>query len=137
MWKKVIGPTLLVSLCWLTVSGATTYYIQWLYDSHELILRENVASIRAAGTMQEVLWRLQAFALDADDGLAGDERATLTGLEAEFERALVAAEQVASTTEEQPLVKTIRERFSIYREHLHRRLQLAQEAPATPVPSDE
>lgn len=126
MWKTVVGPTLLVILCWLTLSGITTYYIEWLYNSQERILRENVAAIRASGTMQKVLWRMQAFALNARherNEPSDEQKPTLADLEAEFERALSAAEKAVSNGAEEPLLRTIRAQYTLYREHLHRGLQ--------------
>jgi two-component system sensor histidine kinase HydH len=137
MWKKVVGPTLLVSLLWLTISGATNIYIQWVSTSHERLLRENVASIRAAGAMQAVLWRMQAFALEFDADGNGTDRAQLTEVEAEFERALVAAEQAASTSVGLSVLKTIRQRFSLYRDHVHHGLQRLIGPAPEPFPAAE
>lgn len=121
MWKKVVAPVVLVSLLWLVVSGATTYYIHWLSDSHTRILTENVASIRAAGVMQEALWKLQAVFLDVVEDDAPD-RGDFQEFEARFERSLVTAEQTAKTVKERTLVGSIRTRFSEYQDLIHRGL---------------
>lgn len=125
MWKKVLGPTLLVIICWLSLSGFTTYYIEWLYDSQERILRENVAAIRASGTMQRIVWRMQAFVFNAQHERSEpteEQNPTLGDLEGEFERALVAAEQALPKGDEEPLVRTIRDQYTIYRDHIRRGL---------------
>lgn len=137
MWKKVVGPTLLVSICWVAINGATTFYIQWVSAAHERMLRENVASIRAAGDMQTVLWQMQAFALGVNNQADETDRAALAEVEAEFDRALIAAENAAATPQEQPLIKEIRVRFSLYRERLQRGLQRTDGLIPEPLPAHE
>ena len=65
MWKSIIAPALVVSLCWLIVGGASSYYLSWLDRATDRVLAENVGSIRAANDMEETVWRMQAIALEA------------------------------------------------------------------------
>ena len=65
MWKKVVAPTLVVSLFWVVASGGTTLYIRWLSDLHRRSLAEDVTTIRAAAAMQTDLWRIQTTVLEA------------------------------------------------------------------------
>jgi len=137
MWKKVVTPALLVCLFWLLVSGTTTYYIFWSRRSHTRIFAENVASIRAAGLMQESLWKLQAAFFDA---VADEEIGNYTEfiqLEARFERSLVSAEQATSTPDQQKLVNTIRERFREYRNVVHHGLALHETNKTAPPVADQ
>ena len=53
MWKKVIGPTILVSLLWIAGSSITNYYAHRVYEYHSRVLEENVSTIRAAWAMQD------------------------------------------------------------------------------------
>jgi two-component system sensor histidine kinase HydH len=123
MWKKVVAPTVLVSLLWIAVGGATIWYVDWLYESHTRVLSENVASIRAAAAMHDVLWKMQILVMQA--GISPKEQAlnTLTDLEKAFENNLLTAETSAFTAEELTVVKAIRQQFDLYCEHIQRRLQ--------------
>lgn len=130
MWKKVVAPVLLVCLLWLTLSGATTYYIYWLSSSHSRVLTENVASIRAAGFMQEALWKLQAALLDV---VADDEDPRPLGFaefESQFEDSLVSAEAASTTDAERMLVGNIRARFAEYQGLIHEGLASDSRSPS-------
>lgn len=119
MWKQVVAPTILVSVMWISVSAATTYYMHWVYESHSRVLAEDVVTIRAAGGMQETLWRLQAI---VTGGAGAQRRGTEieeAELEARFERHLAAAANTAFTPEEQAIIPKIRQRFEAYRDHIH------------------
>ena len=114
MWKSIIAPAVVVSLCWLLVGGSTSYYLSWQDRALDRVLAENVASIRAANEMEETLWRMQSVAMEAarDRSRVPDE--TLTKLESQFEHSLREAELAAKVAEEQPLVQRIREEFAEY-----------------------
>jgi len=114
MWKSIIAPAVVVSLCWLIVGGSTSYYLSWQDRALDRVLAENVASIRAANEMEETIWRMQSVALEAarDRSRVPDE--TLTKLESQFEQSLREAESAAKVAEEQPLVQRIREEFANY-----------------------
>jgi signal transduction histidine kinase len=115
MWKKVIAPTLLVCVCWVLVSGVTTYWIYRFSREHDSILTENVASIRAAGRLQESLWRMQAAFVDALEDGPDTPRSDFKNLETQFAAGLAAADAAAVTALEKELVKTMREQFDEYR----------------------
>jgi signal transduction histidine kinase len=117
-WKKVITPTLLVCGLWLLLSGGTTYWIHFLSRSHGLILTEYVTSIRAAASMQNALWQLEAAFGDAIQSVP-DAANQLSESEAEFDQALGEAEQAAIAADERALVAAIRDRFGTYREFIH------------------
>src|SRR5579863_778699 len=125
MWKKVIAPTILVCVCWVVVSGTTTYGIYRLSRVHENILTENVASIRAAGRLQESIWRLQAAFLDFLDDGGNAGHSEFDRLEADFAQALASADTSAVTATETDLVTTIRERFAAFQSFIHDNLDQA------------
>lgn len=114
MWKSIIAPAVVVSLCWLIVGGASSYYLSWQSRALDRVLEENVTSIRAANEMQETVWRMQSAILQAarDRSRIPDE--TLKELESQFEQSLAAAESEAKLPEEQSLVQRIREGFADY-----------------------
>jgi signal transduction histidine kinase len=60
MWRQVFLPVVLVGVAWLAVSGATTFYLQWLESSYQRTLDENVEPIQAAIDLQRALWELHA-----------------------------------------------------------------------------
>ena len=120
--RKVATPTAAVSLLWLAVGGATIYYLNWVYRSHARDLAENFTAIQAADAMQDVLWRLQATAMELMERADTHTRIEVTELEDEFQAHLNIAEASSDTEEMQRLVQDIREQFGRYRQHLHRRL---------------
>lgn len=131
MWKKVVAPTALVCLLWVLVSGTTTFGIYELSRSHSSILTDNVASIRTAGSMQASLWQLQVALLDVTEEEMGAVAPEFVELEAQFERSLFDSERAATTPPEQELIKSIRERFSEYRDFIHLSLQRREADVAT------
>lgn len=60
MWKRLIFPTVFVAVCWLMVSGATTYYIHWLNQSYQRVFAENVEAIYSSSRVQEAAWKILA-----------------------------------------------------------------------------
>lgn len=60
MWRQIALPVIGLALSWLAVSGSTNFYLQWLDDSYQRVFDENISSIRAAGQMQQKIWRLHA-----------------------------------------------------------------------------
>jgi two-component system, NtrC family, sensor histidine kinase HydH len=125
MWKKIVAPVLLVVLLWITVSVATTFYINWLYESHERVLDENLSSIQVVGAMQASLWRLQTAVMKVAERPPSKTQPEVAELEDRFEQYLAEAESTAFTTEEHDLIKTIRQEFAAYREHIQNLLQHA------------
>ncbi len=133
MWKRVVAPVALVTLLWVIVSGATTWYISRLYEAHRRVLSDNVASIQAAGAMQDVLWRLQAVVMEAAGPPDEAARQEVSHLQAAFLEHLHEAEQTAFSPEEQQLVKAIGDHFTAYRDHLQRRLDTAPPVEKAPT----
>ncbi|MDB5336074.1 MAG: signal transduction histidine kinase, nitrogen specific, NtrB [Planctomycetaceae bacterium] len=60
MWKRLIFPTVFVAVCWLLVSGGTTYYINWLNQSYQRVLAENVEANYSSSRIQEAAWKVLA-----------------------------------------------------------------------------
>jgi two-component system sensor histidine kinase HydH len=125
MWKKIVAPILLVVLLWITVSVATTFYINWLYESHTRVLEENLSSIQVVGAMQASLWQLQAAVMKAAERPQSNNQPEVAELEAVFQQHLAEAEKTAFTANERDLIKTIRREFAAYREHIQNLLQHA------------
>ena len=123
MWKKVVTPIILVSLLWVMGSSISTYFIHLVSASHAKILRENVATIRAAWAMRDALRRLQVIVVESAGKEVRESQVEAEELEALFERRLLEAEQVCFTEEERTLAKAIREHFAIYRDHIQPQLQ--------------
>ena len=123
MWKKVIGPTILVSLLWIAGSSITNYYVHRVYEYHSRVMEENVSTIRAAWAMQDALWRLQAIVMEAAGKEHRETRIEATELESAFQRHLADAEKTSFTPEEKALVKAAQEHFAVYRDHIEARLQ--------------
>lgn len=120
MWKKIATPMVIVCLFWLVVSCATTAYIVWSRHARARNLTENVASIQAAGLLQESLWKLQSTYSNALLKNNLDKQQEIAELERGFERSLDLAGRAAVVPAERELVATIGERFSEYRDLLHR-----------------
>lgn len=114
MWTKVVAPTVLVSILWVAASGGTTFYINWLFESHSRVLKENVATIQAAAGIQDVVWRLQALAMQAAESQEVGLHVQMAELEAAFQQHLSKAEQTAMTPEEKVLVGEIGQHFNRY-----------------------
>ncbi len=53
-------PVIAVALSWLAVSGSTNFYLRWLDDSYQRVFDENIASMNAASSMQQQVWRIHA-----------------------------------------------------------------------------
>mgnify|MGYP000569069641 CR=1 FL=1 len=123
MWKKIIGPTILVSVLWIAASSITTYTMHWIDEYHARAMADNVATIREAWAMQDALWRLQAVVMESGGKDRPEVRVEVTELEGAFERHLAEAEKTALTEDEQILVKAVRDHFGVYRDHVQRRLQ--------------
>ena len=123
MWKRIVAPTILLSLLWVVGSAITTYYLHQIYQSHAAVLRENVATIRAAWAMQDALWRLQVAVVEAPGKEAQETQIEAAELQAVFEQRLLEAEQSCYTAEEKTLIKAVREHYSVYLNHVQERLR--------------
>ncbi len=125
MWKKVIGPTILVSVLWIAGSSISTYYINRVYEAHYRVLAENVSTMRAGWSMQDALWRIEAVAMEAGGKDRRETRLEVAELEAAFQRYLDEAQTTSFTPEERVIVKAVREHFAVYRDHIEARLKPA------------
>ncbi len=134
MWKRMVTPTALVSLLWLAVGGATIWYMNWVYHSHVRGLEENFSTIQAADSMQDVLWRLQATAIEVAERADSHTRIEVTELEQAFEENLAQAEAGSTTPEAQLLITAIHDQFDRYREYVHQRLDAPSGGPKGPPP---
>ena len=72
--------------------------------------------------MQDVLWRLQATAMEVAERADSHTRIEVIQLEEAFETHLAEAEAISATPETDVLVAAIRGQFSRYRQYIHRRL---------------
>lgn len=118
MWKRVVAPAIVVSILWIAGSSISTRYIHRVYESHSRVLAENVATIRAAWAMQDILWRLHAIVMESADKDRRETRIEVSELEAAFERNLIEAEKTSFTPEEQALAKATRDHFAVYQNQI-------------------
>ncbi|MEN6458528.1 MAG: ATP-binding protein [Thermoguttaceae bacterium] len=125
MWKKVIGPTILVSILWIAGSSITNHYVHRVYEYHSRVLEENVSTIRAAWAMQDALWRLQAVVVEATGKEQRETHIEATELESAFQRHSDDAEKTSFTPEEKALVRAAQEHFIVYRDHIEARFKPA------------
>ncbi|MGH7137621.1 MAG: ATP-binding protein, partial [Pirellulales bacterium] len=120
MWKKVVAPTALVSLLWMVASLGTSSVLRRWDQSQTGLLYQNRNVIRAAGAMQENLWRLQATLLEAAELLAKGSalresfKVEARGVELAFDQALAEASKSTSTSDERTLTDAIGEKFAPY-----------------------
>jgi two-component system sensor histidine kinase HydH len=121
MWKKVVGPTILVSLLWVLVSCGSWYALNRLDEAQTSLLYQSRNVIQTAGTMQENLWRLQAALLESADYLQKERslhetlKVEARRVEGAFDQALARARENISTDDERTLVDAISEKFAAYR----------------------
>ena len=130
-----MAPTVLLTLLWVLVGGATIYYVNWLYHGHARELAENLTTIQASEAMQDVLWRLQASVLEVAELADGHTQREVAEWEAAFDTHLTEAERSTVTPEERTLVTTIRTQFAQYRKCIHRRLDREATDPESDRPT--
>ena len=124
MWKKIVAPTILVSLLWVVGSTVTTYFIHQIYRSHTKVLTENVATIRELhGRSKTALWRLQVTVVVAPGKDPRETRIEAAELQVVFAQRLLEAEQSCYTAEEKTLIKAVREHYHVYLDHVQDRLR--------------
>jgi signal transduction histidine kinase len=142
MWKSVVAPAVVVSICWLLVGGATTYYLFSQGDSLDRLLEENVTSIRAANEMQNAMWRMHSSLMSSSQlhatptqpvGQASSvDLASIKADEDQFSQSLIVAATSAKSRDEQQLVERIRVEFADY---LAQRNQLPSASSSTTLQS--
>jgi signal transduction histidine kinase len=137
MWKKVIGPTILVSLLWIAGSSITNHEVHRVYEYHSRVMEENVSTIRAAWGMQDALWRLQAVVVEAPRKDHRETRVEAGELESAFQQHLEEAKKTAFTQEEKALVNSAQEHFAVYRSHIDARVQSSELVPLPPPQNGE
>ncbi len=127
MWKRVVAPTILVSILWVAASLITSYHLQQVHDLHVRTLTENVTTIESAWAMRRDIWKLQSQVVEgAANARAGDPASqavdqSIPDLIAGFGRSLAEAQATSLTPGEQALVAEIRTRFDAYRRHVEAR----------------
>ena len=67
--KHAMAPVVLVIILWVGMSTITNIYLQWLERSHQRTVVDNIASIRAAETVENLVWRLVADCPSTVDSL--------------------------------------------------------------------
>jgi len=137
MWKTIVAPTVLVSLLWITISGATTYYIHWVSKSHARLLDENLSTIRAAGAMQDISCRLLVLATETAWKESDEPDVEFRELQAAFRRHLSDARRTSFSQGEQDLIASIEERFLVFCGHVNRLVQSRAASGSPAVPSGE
>jgi len=137
LWRKLVTPTAVVSLLWLAVGGASIYYLDWVYHFHSQDLAENFTTIQAADAMRDVLWRLQATAIEIAERADSHTRFEVAELEQAFEDHLADAASGSATPEGRELVDAIRQQFAEYRRRMHARLDFDSPKGSDGVPSTE
>lgn len=116
LWKEALIPTLLLGGLWLAFSLATTAYIAWLDRSYQRVIDENVASMRAAGEVQGILWSLHDPVADATETEVSEVTAARIGVEVQrLIAALQSASDSAKTDAERQEVAELQRSFDDYR----------------------
>jgi two-component system, NtrC family, sensor histidine kinase HydH len=114
MWKKIIGPTLLVSLLWIVLESLTYSYDRKLNAAHEQMFQEHLTITRAANEMQASLAKLQSIALSAEDQSGEYLLTEALRCRAGFEQALTSANQATVSSRERSLIQSIWHEFNLY-----------------------
>jgi signal transduction histidine kinase len=137
MWKKVLGPTILMSLLWIAGSAISTWYIHKLYSCHSQAMSEDVATLRDAWSIQNNLWRIQAVVVKAGGKASHEARVEVSNREASIERHLAGIRATDLTAEESRLVEALDQRWAVYRKHIEGRLKSADLAGPSPSQAAE
>jgi two-component system, NtrC family, sensor histidine kinase HydH len=123
MRNRILAPTLLISILWIAGNTATSYFTKLVHQSHTRGLIEDVTTIRSSWAMQDTLWRLHSSVLEAPAKSPRETLVVVAEFEAEFERHLQDAVDSSYTDKEKVFDGIIRDRFDIYRDHIHTRLK--------------
>ena len=65
MWNRIIGPTVLVVLCWLAFGGVVAMAMYWVGRFHSQVVAETGITIQAANSMSDTLWKTMTLVLTA------------------------------------------------------------------------
>jgi two-component system sensor histidine kinase HydH len=132
MWKPFVLPVILVILAWWIASLATTYYVGWLDRSYQRAFVENVASVRAAGVLQEAVWRVQAELVQSVETEYGSTT-ELAAFHKTVSDELQRLEDAATTPAERPLVRELRSQVADYHRLLGQLAALAETRQREPT----
>ena len=86
-------------------------------------LEEDVATIRAGWAIQDLLWRLHSIVMESQTKSPRETRVVVAELEAAYDRQFQAAVDSSYTDREKVLDGIIRDRFTLYRDHIDARLK--------------
>lgn len=135
MWRQVALPVVLVSLAWLMVSGATTFYFQWLESSYQRALDQHVGPLQAAIDMQRSLWELHA-----DTATRRIHRVDWPARLSQFERETAAFVETirrgASNPAEHQALREIEQGLKRHRQRLDETLAVRERSDQLPIARD-
>lgn len=114
MWKQVLAPTLLVSALWVTVSLATSHFIQRTFESHSRTHAQDFGTIQAAWSMRRDLWKIQSLVAQPGSMDSPEKRDAIRAVFRGFDQSLTLAGQTSVTAAEQSLVRKIRRQYDQY-----------------------
>lgn len=117
MWKRVVAPTVAVSVIWIAGSSITTYHMNALYESQSRAIAEDVSTIESAWAMRRDVWKLQAAVLEAR-GASKDRTSTIQDLIDTFHLNLADARRTSLTVQEQALIGSIEAKFKSYHQQI-------------------
>jgi signal transduction histidine kinase len=136
MWNRIIGPTVLVVLCWLAFGGVVAMAMYWVGRFHSEVVAETGPTIEAANSMSYTLWETVSYTLAAKPATVSRTESTIGGLEKQFEHYLVQAEVTSFTKTEQGISKDIRQKYTDLRGKVDGRLASLRRQEAEVKPSD-
>ncbi len=122
MWNRIIGPTVLVVLCWLAFGGVVAMAMYWVGRFHSQVVAETGITIQAANSMSDTLWKTMTLVLTAKPSTVAKMEDSIADLEKQFEHYLVQAEETSYTKYEQGVSRSIRRQYADLRNQLDRRL---------------
>ena len=122
MWNRIIGPTVLVVLCWLAFGGVVAMAMYWIGRFHSQVVAETGITIQAANSMSDTLWKTMTLVLTAKPSTVPNVKGSIADLEKQFEHYLVEAEETSYTKYEQGVSRSIRQQYADLRSQLDRRL---------------
>lgn len=125
MLLRTLTPVVLVVILWVSMSSVTTYYMQWAERSHHRFYAENMVSIRAAETLQSLVWRLAAECPNEVASLPGF-RLRLKTAEAQLAVERKQLEQSTLTDEERRVLSKLDSALTEFLERLHRIADLSK-----------
>jgi two-component system sensor histidine kinase HydH len=136
MWRQVLLPVVLVGVAWLAVSGATTFYLQWLESSYQQTLDEHVVPIQAAIGLQRAIWELHADTASRRI-VRVDWPTRLPAFQQRASELLAAIRRGATQPQEQEALAEIERRLEEYRRQLQAALALQDRPDQLAVARDE